>query len=95
MSGSTTTLGISTPVYRGGTVPATAAGRRQAFVGWLGELLLPDVVLARALEGRPDVAIDFRYHSGTSNVAFSLGQGPVGRAGLHHQPPQRLDRARR
>ena len=47
-------------------------------MGWLGELLLPDVVLARALEGRPDVAIDFRYHSGTSNVAFSLGKAPAG-----------------
>jgi len=77
MNGSSTTLGVSTPVYRGGKVPATAAQRREEFVGWLGELLLPNVVLERALEGHPDVAIHFRYHSGTSNVAFSAGKAPA------------------
>ncbi len=57
---------------------ATVAQRRERFVGWLGELLLPDVVLARALEGHPNVAIRFRYHSGTSNVSFSIGKAPSG-----------------
>jgi len=88
VNGDSTTLGISTPVYRGGKVPPTVAQRRRAFVGWLGELLLPDVVLARALEGRPDVAIRFRYHSETSNVAFSLGKAAAGaqvsRINLHN-----------
>ena len=78
INGASTTLGVSTPVYRGGKVPATVAQRRKAFVGWLGELLLPDVVLARALEGRPNVAIRFHYHSGTSNVGFSFGKAPSG-----------------
>ena len=59
-----TTLGISTPVYRGGVVPATVGERRAQFVGWLGELLEPQVVLERALEGHPNVAIRFRYASG-------------------------------
>ena len=78
VNGDSTTLGVSTPVYRGGKVPATVAKRREAFVGWLGELLVPDVVLARALEGRPNVAIRFRYRSDTSNVSFSLGKAPSG-----------------
>ena len=78
VNGASTTLGISTPVYRGGKVPPTVAQRRQRFVGWLGELLLPGVVIARALEGHPNVAIRFRYHSGTSNVSFSAGKAPSG-----------------
>src|SRR5262249_3081813 len=70
--------GVSTPVYRGGRVPATVAERRRAFVGWLGELLLPDVVLSRALDGHPHVAIRFHYRKGDSNVAFSIGKAPAG-----------------
>jgi diguanylate cyclase (GGDEF)-like protein len=76
--GGTTTLGVETPVYRGGVVPATLAARRRAFLGWLGELLVPDVVLARALEGHPDLAVTFSYDSGASHVAFSSGTAPHG-----------------
>ena len=77
VNGASTTLGISTPVYRGGKVPRDGAQRRGQFVGWLGELLLPNVVLARALEGHPNVAIRFRYHSGTSNVVVLDRQGSL------------------
>jgi diguanylate cyclase (GGDEF)-like protein len=66
-------LGIQTPVYRGGSVPATVDGRRRAFVGWLGELIVPQVVLHRALEGHPHVAIMFRYSAGSSHVTFTSG----------------------
>ncbi len=75
-AGGTATLGISTPIYRGGTVPATVAARRRNFVGWLGELLVPQVVLARALEGHPAVAVSFRYESHQSHVVFSTGHAP-------------------
>ena len=78
VNGSSTTLGISTPVYLGGKIPPTAAQRRRNFVGWLGELMLPDVVLARALESHPNVAIRFRYRSGNSKVAFAMGKAPAG-----------------
>jgi diguanylate cyclase (GGDEF)-like protein len=71
-------LGIQTPVYRGGVTPATVAGRRRAFVGWLGELLAPGVVLARALEGHPNVAVRFRYGAGRAHVAFASGAAPAG-----------------
>jgi diguanylate cyclase (GGDEF)-like protein len=73
-----TTLGISTPVYRGGTVPPTTAGRRRAFVGWLGELLDPQVVLGRALEGHSNLAVSFRYELGRSHVIFHSGRVPAG-----------------
>jgi len=73
MTGGETTLGVETPVYAGGIAPKTVAGRRSAFWGWLGELLEPKVVLARALEGHPGVAVNFRYDGAGSHVAFSLG----------------------
>jgi diguanylate cyclase (GGDEF)-like protein len=77
VAGDSTTLGVSTPVYRGGLVPVTQAARRRAFVGWLGELLVPGVVLARALVGHPNVAVIFRYQSAFSHVAFSRGAIPA------------------
>ena len=78
VDGTTTTLGVETPVYRGGASPSTVAARKRAFVGWLGELLVPDVVLQRALEGHPKMAVTFRYRSGASHVAFTSGSAPAG-----------------
>ena len=71
-----TMLGVETPVYRGGVVPSTAAARRRAFVGWLGDLVVPDVVLEQALAGHPNVAVSFRYASRFSRVAFTRGSVP-------------------
>ena len=76
--GTGTTLGVETPVYRGGTAPSTAAARRQAFVGWLGEVIEPSVILERALAGHPNLAVVFRYDSGSSRVAFKAGAVPAG-----------------
>lgn len=73
-----TALGVETPVYRGGKTPATAARRRSAFLGWLGELLVPGVVLQRALEGHAGIAVRFRYNSGPTHVQFSSGTVPKG-----------------
>jgi len=76
--GTGTTLGVETPVYRGGTAPSTAAARKRAFVGWLGELIVPSVILQRALAGHPNLAVVFRFDSGTSHVAFRSGAAPAG-----------------
>jgi diguanylate cyclase (GGDEF)-like protein len=78
VNGQTTTLGVDTPVYRGGLVPPTVAARQRAFVGWLGELLTPNVVLQRALESHPNVAVTFRYDSSHAHVAFTSGKVPRG-----------------
>src|SRR5438105_9525367 len=78
VEGDTTTLGVETPVYRGGVVPSTVAARKRAFVGWLGELLEPNVVLKSALQGHPSLAVIFRYDSRFSHVAFTSGTAPAG-----------------
>jgi diguanylate cyclase (GGDEF)-like protein len=70
-------LGVEIPVYRGGSTPTTAAGRRKAFWGWLGELLAPKLVVERALQNHPNLAITFRYSSGTTHEAFSSGVAPA------------------
>jgi len=66
-------LAVETPVYRGGSAPSTVTARRRAFLGWLGELLVPKVVLARALEGHPNLAVRFHFDSPQSHVAFTSG----------------------
>jgi diguanylate cyclase (GGDEF)-like protein len=73
----TTMLGIETPVYRGGVAPATLRARQRAFLGWLGELLMPKIVLDRALEGHPGLAVVFRYDSGHSRLQLSSGTAPA------------------
>jgi diguanylate cyclase (GGDEF)-like protein len=76
--GATTTLGVQTPVYRGGRVPATVAARRRAFIGWLGELLEPNVLLTSALQGHPNTVVTFRYDSGSSHIVFRSGRERAG-----------------
>ncbi|HWX97091.1 MAG TPA: diguanylate cyclase, partial [Solirubrobacteraceae bacterium] len=76
VNGAVETLGVETPVYRNGMVPTTVAERRRAFVGWLGELIVPGVVLQRALQGHPNTAVTFRYGNGASHVVFSSGTAP-------------------
>jgi diguanylate cyclase (GGDEF)-like protein len=68
-----TTLGVATPVYSTGAPPSTVAARRRAFIGWLGELLVPSVVISRALEGHPNIAVTFTFSSPTAHVAFTHG----------------------
>ena len=68
--GFTTWLGINTPVYRGGTTPATTAARQRTFIGWLGEAINPNILLGQALEGHPGTFVSMRYSRGGSSVVF-------------------------
>jgi diguanylate cyclase (GGDEF)-like protein len=77
-TGASPDLGVETPVYRGGAVPSTVTARRRAFLGWIGELLAPEVLLTQALEGHPNLAVIFRYDSRFSHVAFTGGAAPAG-----------------
>ena len=66
-------LEVEAPVYRGGVTPRTVAERRSAFIGWLGETIVPSVVLARALRGHPATALTVSYHAGIYAASFSYG----------------------
>jgi diguanylate cyclase (GGDEF)-like protein len=77
VSAGTTSLGIETPVYAGGAVPHTEAQRRRSFVGWLGELVVPNVVLVRALQGHSNISVRFSYASALSHVMFTQGSVPA------------------
>jgi diguanylate cyclase (GGDEF)-like protein len=72
----TTMLGVQAPVYAGGLVPAGFAGRQRAFIGWVGELLQPRLVLDRALKAHPQTAVTFRYDNGSSHIVFHAGAAP-------------------
>jgi len=74
-------LGVESPVYRGGLIPPTVAGRRAAFQAWLGVSVVPGVVLERALQGHAGTAVTLRYHaegSGRPDAVFSAGNAPSG-----------------
>jgi diguanylate cyclase (GGDEF)-like protein len=73
-----TLLSILTPVYRDGVVPTTVAARHHGFLGWVGMSVMPRIVLARALQGHPNSAVTFHYHSSSSNAVFRAGQVPSG-----------------
>ena len=72
----TTTLGIQTPVYRGGLVPRTEAARSRAFIGWLGERLEPQVLLTTALAEHTGTAVTFRYRAPGFDIVFHDGSAP-------------------
>jgi signal transduction histidine kinase len=69
-------VGVETPIYRGGVVPATVAARRATFTGWIGVGLAPNVLLDRALEAHPGTAVTLRHGRGSSVVAFKSGKAP-------------------
>ena len=70
-------LSVFTPVYRGNARPVTLAGRRAAFVGWLREVLVPGVMLRRALLGHPHYAASLRHQTRSSSVVVTGGSSPT------------------
>jgi len=74
--GALTGLGVETPIYRGGGVPATVAERRAAFIGWVGNALEPTVVLIRVRQTHPALAVTMRFGPPKQAVTFTNGQIP-------------------
>ncbi len=77
-AGGKTLLSIQTPIYRSGTIPATVAARRAAFVGWVGTSVEPAVLLIRALRDQPGLSVSLRYQVGKENVSFTHGNPAPG-----------------
>jgi diguanylate cyclase (GGDEF)-like protein len=77
-SGSTTSLVVEAPIYRGGATPKTVAGRRAAFLGGFGTTLVPKVVLDTALGGYRGIAVALTYGGRSSHVSFHSGPAPRG-----------------
>jgi diguanylate cyclase (GGDEF)-like protein len=69
-------LGVETPVYRGGGVPATTTRRRAAFLGWTGMVIVPQVLLGSALQGHPGIAVALHTTSWSKILAFTAGHVP-------------------
>jgi diguanylate cyclase (GGDEF)-like protein len=78
--GGTTLLGIQAPVYAGGGDPGTVEGREASFVAWVGTIVDPAVLLARALVGYPNISMSMHYRRGDSDVAFASTQPAAGAA---------------
>jgi len=68
-----TELAFGTPIYQGGPVPKTPAGRQAALVGWTGAEISPDVILANALSGHPGTSVTFHYGSNAGNTSADAG----------------------
>lgn len=66
-------LAVVTPVYRGEETPRTLAGRQAASVGWLREVLAPEVVMQQVLTGQPGYALRLRRGTGSTSVAYTSG----------------------
>jgi diguanylate cyclase (GGDEF)-like protein len=73
-----TYLVVLAPVYVGGITPSTLTRRRQEFVGWVGMVAEPEVLLQQALNGRENTAVTFTYRNGASTASFRSGVAPAG-----------------
>jgi diguanylate cyclase (GGDEF)-like protein len=69
----TTALGISTPVYGSGGVPASVSARQATFLGWVGIVIVPSVLIRSALGGHPGMMLAFSYTRGGQSVTFGGG----------------------
>ncbi len=67
---------VGTPIYEGGSHPATMLARQAALIGWTGTEILPKKILERALLGHPGTSVAFHYKNGGSNVIFQAGVKP-------------------
>ena len=72
-NGGETFLAIETPVYDGGTVPATVAARQTAFAGLVVTQLDPTFLLERALRDDPGMAVSLSHGLGLTDVSFTSG----------------------
>jgi diguanylate cyclase (GGDEF)-like protein len=73
LAGGRSALAIDTPVYRGNTIPRSVFGREAASVGWLREVLAPNVMLAEALRGHDASAVSLSYHATRGSLVFAGG----------------------
>ncbi len=69
-------LGLATPIYRGGVVPATVSARERLFLGWTGVAVLPHVLLGEALRGRRDTGLVLWRRQSGSTLTFMAGRAP-------------------
>jgi diguanylate cyclase (GGDEF)-like protein len=66
-------LAVAIPVYEGTARPRGVAARRAALVGWLREVLLPNVILSEALAGDPGYVASMSHRSLSGPVGYSSG----------------------
>ncbi|MGA2470355.1 MAG: ATP-binding protein [Solirubrobacteraceae bacterium] len=69
-------VAIASPIFRGGRVPATVAGRRRAFLGWTAMGIDPAVLLDRALRGHPTMALVLKLATINAPLVFTAGTAP-------------------
>lgn len=66
-------IGLETPIYRGGGVPATTLERQHSFLEIIGLLLVPHTFLSQALVGHANTAVALHYGSKDSALVFRSG----------------------
>jgi len=71
-------LAVDSPVYPGGSIPASAEARAATVLGFVGVTTRPGFVLTQALDGHTGTAVSFHYGSGSTKVTFRTGSAPAG-----------------
>ncbi len=66
------------PAYRGSRTPKSDFGRRAAFVGWVREVISPQVMLAESMHGLASGGTRLRRHGGGPGAVFTIGTEPPG-----------------
>jgi diguanylate cyclase (GGDEF)-like protein len=71
-------LEVFMPVYKGNQPPVSLAARMGAFAGWLREVVVPNVIVEQALQGRGGDAVRMVFHSHTASATFGGGTPQAG-----------------
>ncbi len=76
--GADTLLSVNVPVYRAGVPLVSVEDHRRAFIGWIGTMSTPQIVLEQAARAHPGLVVSMEYHNGASNVELASGPVPAG-----------------
>lgn len=72
-----TLLTVNVPVYSGGIVPTSVGTRRKTFIGWVGTLSDPQVILANALDQNDRLSLSMWFGTARPAVTFDSGVAPA------------------
>jgi diguanylate cyclase (GGDEF)-like protein len=77
-SGSVDYLSVNVPVYRAGSRLISVEDHRRAFIGWVGTISTPQLVLERTARSHPGSIVSMKYSADGSDIEFASGPVPAG-----------------
>jgi diguanylate cyclase (GGDEF)-like protein len=71
-------LSVNVPIYRADLPLESVEDHRQAFIGWVGTMSTPQLILEQAARAHPGLIVSMSFVEASSTVEFASGPVPAG-----------------